>query len=360
MNYYEFEFDVVKISLIFLISFGLFSLFVFRSFVYKNKQIYLLIILSILAFVDAYLYIYYQIKHPNLIPSIVLALGPSLLYFIKSKLNNKKYHIKKTIYHFIPSVILLIISMLSFNPMSSLNYYIIVFVILHFGIYLLVSINKLISKKIVVLRSSDSQNLSSFKWVNLFNVLLTISFVYTTALIEVFTSGGNSIKFRFVVIALVIGCLFLLIRNFTINMFQVYSLFKEKKNKRTIEKYKDSILTKSESKKLATDLVDIMQNKKPYLKESISLKILSIELKTHPKILSQVINENFDKNFFDYINSYRIEDAKILLADMNYKDYKIYEIMYQVGFNSRSSFNTSFKKNTGITAKQYRERNLYK
>lgn len=360
MNHYEFEFDLIKISLIFLISFGLLSLFIFRSFVYKNKQIYPLITLSILAFINAYLFIYYQMQHPNLIPSIVLALGPSLLYFIKSKLKTKKYNIAKAIYHFIPSVILLIINMLNFNLMSSLTYYIIVFVILHFGVYLLLSINNLISKKVVVLRAKDSHNLSSVKWVNLFNVLLTISFVYTTALIEVFTSESYSFKFRFVVLALVIGCLFLLIRNFAINMFQAYSLFKEKKNMRAIEKYKDSILTKAESEKLATDLADIMQNKKPYLEESISSKTLSIELKTHPKILSQVINENFNKNFFDYINSYRIDDAKKLLADMKYKDYKIYEIMYQVGFNSRSSFNTSFKKNTGITAKQYRERNLYK
>ena len=131
-------------------------------------------------------------------------------------------------------------------------------------------------------------------------------------------------------------------------------------NKQPVKKYKDSVLTQKESQELAAQLQRIMQNEKPYLDDSISLSSLASALDIQPRQLSQVINENYERNFFDFINSFRIEEAKTMLSDVKFKGHKIYEIMYDVGFNSRSSFNTAFKKVTGRTAKQYREHCLQK
>lgn len=359
MNTYVFEIDLVKISLIFLISFAIFSLFIFRSFTYQNKLIYPLVFILFLSFLNAYVFIFEKIHYPNLIPSLSLLLGPLLLSFIKNSLREREYLLRKESYHFIPSILLVVIAILNISVSTQINFYKIVFIVAHFGIYLLIAINKLIAKKVVVLRQAETNNCSSSKWASLFNLLLTISFVYITALIEIFVSQTN-VKFRFVVIAMVFACLFLLARNFILKTVRAFSVYKEKKDILKIEKYKDSVLTKEEGKEIAGRLEELMLSRKIYLEESINLKSLSIELKTHPKKVSQVINENFNKNFFDYVNSYRIEDTKKMLADKAYIDYKIYEIMFEVGFNSRSSFNTAFKKNTGITAKQYRERNLYK
>ncbi len=78
-------------------------------------------------------------------------------------------------------------------------------------------------------------------------------------------------------------------------------------------------------------------------------------LKVQPRQLSQVINSTFRKNFFDFINQYRIEEARQLFSDPAQASKTILEILYQVGYNSKSAFNTAFKKQTGQTPTQYRK-----
>ena len=71
--------------------------------------------------------------------------------------------------------------------------------------------------------------------------------------------------------------------------------------------------------------------------------------------LSHVINASFNQNFRDFINSYRIEESKSRLVQ---DDMNILNIAYEVGFNSKSAFNTAFKKFTGMTPKEYRKKNI--
>ena len=71
--------------------------------------------------------------------------------------------------------------------------------------------------------------------------------------------------------------------------------------------------------------------------------------------LSQIINEKLNCNFLDFINGYRIDDAKDKLLDENYEHFTILAIAYEVGFNSKSAFYTAFKKNTNSTPSQYRK-----
>ena len=97
-----------------------------------------------------------------------------------------------------------------------------------------------------------------------------------------------------------------------------------------------------------------MKINKPFIDPEITLKKLSEQVDIPFRYLSQIINENLHKNFYDFINNYRIEEAKKLLSDPGCKK-TILEILYQIGFNSKSSFNTSFKKNTGLTPTQFRE-----
>lgn len=65
-----------------------------------------------------------------------------------------------------------------------------------------------------------------------------------------------------------------------------------------------------------------------------------------------------DKHFFDFVNEYRIKKAIQILKDRTQKELTVLEILYQVGFNSKSSFNTSFKKYTGKTPTDYRKEAL--
>jgi AraC-like DNA-binding protein len=71
-------------------------------------------------------------------------------------------------------------------------------------------------------------------------------------------------------------------------------------------------------------------------------------------IVSQIINSEFGKNFYDFVNYYRVEECKKMLADNSYSSKTILEIAYECGFNSKSVFNNSFKKLTGKTPSDYK------
>ena len=102
-----------------------------------------------------------------------------------------------------------------------------------------------------------------------------------------------------------------------------------------------------------------MKKHKPYLKQGINLKQLSEMLDMSPRVLSSTINTYFSANFFEFINSYRIAEAKVLLENTSESKRKITEICMDVGFNNRSVFNKVFKDATGVTPSEYRKKVLH-
>ncbi|MEM8764321.1 MAG: AraC family transcriptional regulator [Bacteroidota bacterium] len=101
-------------------------------------------------------------------------------------------------------------------------------------------------------------------------------------------------------------------------------------------------------------LSEFMSTNKPYLEDTLTLQKLAEQTDIPEKQLSFLINRVIGKHFFDYVNGYRIEEAKALLKD---KKRNIQQVMYDVGFNSKSSFNTAFKKGTSLTPSAYRAAN---
>jgi AraC-like DNA-binding protein len=102
-------------------------------------------------------------------------------------------------------------------------------------------------------------------------------------------------------------------------------------------------------------LVREMQDNKPYLDPDLTLEKLAARLSLRPKVLSKVINDGLHKHFFDFINSYRIDEAKRLLTNPPDRKFTVLEVLYQCGFNSKSSFNTLFKRYTGMTPTVFRK-----
>lgn len=98
---------------------------------------------------------------------------------------------------------------------------------------------------------------------------------------------------------------------------------------------------------------DFMVKNKPYTNPKLSLNELALQLKLAPHTLSRVINDGFDKNFFDFINSYRVDEFKSRVDNPKFKHYTLLSIAYEVGFNSKTAFNRSFKKITGQTPRDY-------
>jgi AraC-like DNA-binding protein len=138
----------------------------------------------------------------------------------------------------------------------------------------------------------------------------------------------------------------------------IYLWLNKKQINESFEKYRNSILTKSDSLALFQKLSVVMKNTKPFLDNGISLSKLAFQLETKPHLLSQVINENFNTNFFDFINSCRIDEIKERLISPEYLKFTIAAIAYDCGFNSISSFNSAFKKKEKISPRKYREEYL--
>lgn len=117
-------------------------------------------------------------------------------------------------------------------------------------------------------------------------------------------------------------------------------------------KYKTSSLTNDQQQVLLAKLQQCMTTEKPFLKPDFSLPDLADQLKTTVHTLSQVINDGLSKTFFEMTAQYRIDEAKRLLREK--PNIKVEEIAEEVGYNSKSSFNTTFKKLTGQTPSEWR------
>ena len=107
---------------------------------------------------------------------------------------------------------------------------------------------------------------------------------------------------------------------------------------------------------IANTVLDYMKNQKPFLEPELTLEQLAFQLSLKPRILSQAINEILGQNFYDFINRHRIDEASRLLKNPKDKKTTVLEVLYQVGFNSKSSFNTLFKKYTGLTPTEFRKK----
>ena len=119
-------------------------------------------------------------------------------------------------------------------------------------------------------------------------------------------------------------------------------------------KYRNSGLTPEASRSLLQNLAGLMIEEKYYHDPEISLEKLANALHAGKHHVSQVINEHLDASFFEYVNQLRIEEAKQLLAETTRSDLHVIEVAYTVGFNNKVSFNTAFKKATGMTPTEFR------
>lgn len=105
-------------------------------------------------------------------------------------------------------------------------------------------------------------------------------------------------------------------------------------------------------------LQQFMQTRKPYLEPHITVERLATKLDLSPKLLSSTINSQLNMNFFEFIGSYRLAEAKKKLADSELRDLSINEIMKLSGYSSKSVFNQAFKKSVGVTPSHYRQQYL--
>jgi AraC-like DNA-binding protein len=123
-------------------------------------------------------------------------------------------------------------------------------------------------------------------------------------------------------------------------------------------KYGKSGLTAAAASQYKEMLMQVMEQDKPYRQSDLTLSQLAKRINVSPHNLSEVINSQMGKTFYDLINAYRIRDVMQALADPSQKHLKILAIAFDAGFNSKASFNTIFKQLTRDTPSAFRRKAL--
>lgn len=119
-------------------------------------------------------------------------------------------------------------------------------------------------------------------------------------------------------------------------------------------KYERSTLTPERSERYLKRLREVMEAERPYADGGLTLQKLADKLSVPAQHLSQVINERTGQTFSDFVNAYRVEEAKRRLSDPRARHFTVLSIAEEVGFSSKSSFNLVFKKHTGMTPSEFR------
>ena len=140
-----------------------------------------------------------------------------------------------------------------------------------------------------------------------------------------------------------------LFRNIDSKLKLVQQLISEEKRSKPL------VATEHEYNEELLKLRQYMAEEKPFLNPALTIQEVARQIRIPVRDLSVLINHQLGQHFYDFVNAYRIEAAMDLLKDAARSKATVLEILYEVGFNSKSSFNTAFKKHTGQTPTDYRK-----
>lgn len=134
-------------------------------------------------------------------------------------------------------------------------------------------------------------------------------------------------------------------------------IFKELRHiqKSEVKTYRNSSLKDSTAKDHINRLLSFMEEEKPYLDSNLTIEDLANSLRISRHHLTEVINKHLNKNFYEFVNGFRLKEVKRLLIDPSKKHITIVGIAFEAGFSSKTTFNTLFRKETGLTPSAFRK-----
>lgn len=215
--------------------------------------------------------------------------------------------------------------------------------------------------KKLYLENNAGTHINSYNWLFQFATLLSI--LYVVAIVKnifkfsEYPDISEWIKAGIMVMQPFIICWYLfkalnnpdLFRNIDSKLKLVKDIVSEEKVNAP------TAVTEKEYSEELLKLQQYMNEEKPFLNPSLTIQDVSNDIQIPVRDLSLLINHKLEQHFYDFINAYRIENAKNILKDVAKSKVTILEILYEVGFNSKSSFNTAFKKHTGFTPTDFRK-----
>jgi AraC-like DNA-binding protein len=224
-----------------------------------------------------------------------------------------------------------------------------------FVIYLIASLLKLINYQKKIKDYFSSLDKVKLSWLRL--IIIVYMVTWGINLLNNFINLKNvSITYYLGMAVFSVIVVFILANLMIFRGLQHPDLFFRSQSNKINDKYKKSPLTPELKTRFINQLLEYLEKEKPYLNFNLTLGELSNQSKIPLNYLSQVINEVLNKNFYTFINEYRIKEAIKKFSDPKYKKRSILDILYEVGFSSKSTFYTFFQKTIGTTPSAYRRR----
>jgi len=297
-----------------------------------------------------------------------LLVGPLTYFYFKSIKDQQWKFSKFDALHFLPFLaFVLLIPILSGDSLSTRQihygmlsvfdyrkktvtpfeylYSVIFFVqFIHLGIYLIY--NAITVKRYSHQLKMEYSKVNSTRWLSIFNVLLIITLVFASLFLYIlFTQDFYRRELDYIYV--VPMGLFVYSIAYRLSGIQWLPL-----DNTVIPKYHTSSLKTLEKEDYAARLHQLMGAEKPYLKNDLRIKELAEMLDIGGHHLSQVINENFQCTFFDFINKHRVQEAKELITA--HPRHTLLQIAFDAGFNNKTSFVNAFKKFEGKTPSAFK------
>ena len=281
--------------------------------------------------------------------------GPFLYFFSKS-ITRKSFGFKqRDLLHFFPFFLTVLIVSFSQNFLSPVYLYI--FYALHILSYLSVCLVEVLKYKKAVKDNYTNLDWLNLDWLQGTFLVFTLIVIADVLQFSVFILSGDSYDLENIVFLLIL---------LAINLLYFKGYMSSDKSPALKEEDFDLSSSIQSGRKRAKRMDGLqgyiekleqhMKEKESFRNPHLTIAILAEEIGISKRNLSELINEHYQQNFVDFINTHRIELAKYKLQHPKDPGETILEVMYEVGFNSKSSFNQAFKKKTGLTPSQFKNR----
>ena len=309
------------------------------------------------------------LQYPSLIAltyPLLFCMGPFYFFYCRS-LMDKNYRLNyKAIPHFIPSLLVLL-AMLPFYTMPAsekINFMRglsegssikiptgqLVIMGLHVWqtvVYITVAYRFIRKTKETFKHvSADVGTVKKLEWLNSFNLFFSAYFLLYLILVIILTTiNSYQVQVDYLMLLITSGSLYAIgYRAITTPaIFEAIADVPFEQPQTPVEPKESLPRNGSKHAVLIEKLLLYMQTNKPYLKTDLKISELADLISVPSYQLSQAINDGFSVSFYDFINKYRVEEAKRLLIEDN-RNFKILAIAYEVGFNSKATFNRGVQK----------------
>jgi len=305
-------------------------------------------------------------------PFVAFTYGPLLFLYVKFMTNPERKFNWLALLHFIPFVIFLTVSVI-FRTKPLLedlgnffvpDRFISLRIIYSICFFLSVTVYSVLTFIEIKRHQANLKNLVSYtSGVITLNWLKIVSISFYVAYFIMFILGGINIIGNYIPFdPYFVTFGFIALFSFVYSFYGIKQpvIFGEKlkpvDDKKDSEKYIRSGLKENQAQEYLQKLISFMEENKPYLNRDLSIQDLSHMTGIPRHHITQVLNEKYKRNFFTFINEYRVKEVIERFNQPRFNQYTILAIAFDSGFNSKTTFNSIFKIQTGLTPSEFREK----